>query len=401
MKSLFDHSVTRGATLAAIAFAAAFAGDAALAATAANTQINNRAQLNYKVGTVDQDPIGSSKDGNTSGAGSDTTFLVDNKVNPVVTTQDTQAVTAIPGKAAVATKFTVTNGGNASQDFLLTVGNVASGNVFTAADNENFTDLTKCQVQIGGAAAVALPAYTGTITAGNDVIVHVVCDIPKNLADQKVVGIYLMAEARDPANKTVALVETAGIDTATVDIVFADEDAEDDKAGGTTNGKRNARHSARSGYKIETAILTVKKTAKPLCDGFNAPADAKNIPGAYVQYEVLITNDGEGIAQLTTMGDDLDTNVIFAKDAVTTATCKEGAGDNGFKAEATRPGFVTKDLTTNGADGDGAQWVGGATGGTITINFRKVLPADGGDYMTDGELKKGESVKVIYNVKIN
>ncbi|HET8747747.1 MAG TPA: hypothetical protein VFM98_19260 [Ramlibacter sp.] len=399
MKRLFSHSVTRGVSLAAIAFAAAFAGEAALAATAANTPINNRAQLNYKVGTVDQDPIGSSKTGNTSGSGEDTTFLVDNKVNPIVTTQNTAAVTAVPGKAAVATEFKVANGGNAPQDMLLTIGNVSNGDVFGEADNENFADLSKCKVSIDGATAQALPAYTGTITAGSDVAVQVLCDIPKDLADQKVVGIYLTAEAREPVTRA-ALVESTGADTATVDVVFADENALDDATGGVGNdGKRDAKHSKRSGYKIETAVLTVKKTVKPLCDGFNTTANAKNIPGAYVQYVVEIKNDGVGTAQLTTMADNLDANVTFAQNAVDTATCKELTGDIGFTVDSTRLGSQT--YTSTGSV-DGADWsdVPG-TGGKINIDFTKLLPAASPTYPTAGELKTGQSITVIYNVKIN
>jgi hypothetical protein len=403
MKTLSSHRVTRGASLAAIALAAAFGGQAALAATAANTTISNLATLNYNVGTVPQDKIESSSTGNKTSTGSPTTFLVDNKVNPVVTTQDTKAVSAIPNQLAVVTTFKVANAGNASQDFYLTIGNASGGAVFTETDDANFADLSKCKLQIGAGAAVAAPAFTNPIAAGADVTVQVLCDIPKDLADEKVVGVYLMAEARDPdpAKRGTALVESTGVDAAnTVDTVFADDEALDDTTG-TLLGKRNAKHSARSGYKIVTAILTVKKTVAAICDELNFNTNPKSIPGAYVQYTVEIKNDGKGVAQLTTMADDLDTYVTFAKDAVNTVTCKEGAGDSGFSVQSSRAGYPKSYTSTTSIDG--ADWTAVAgKGGKISIDFTKVLPASVPDgYATDGELKTGEFVRVIYNVKIN
>jgi hypothetical protein len=56
-----------------------------------------------------QPDIGSSSAGNTSGAGTPTTFLVDNKVNLTVVTTDAAAVSVTQGDAVAVTTFTVTN----------------------------------------------------------------------------------------------------------------------------------------------------------------------------------------------------------------------------------------------------------------------------------------------------
>src|SRR6185503_17097668 len=68
--------------------------------TLAGTTIANRASVNYSVGGLAQAPIESSPTGNVTpgaGAGTDTSFLVDNRVNLSVTELSTNATVVTPG----------------------------------------------------------------------------------------------------------------------------------------------------------------------------------------------------------------------------------------------------------------------------------------------------------------
>ena len=83
--------------IACVALGAISVSQQALAAgTAANTDIFNRATVNFQVGGVAQNPVESSPTGNsTSGVGNgvDTTFKVDNKLDLTVTEVGAAATT--------------------------------------------------------------------------------------------------------------------------------------------------------------------------------------------------------------------------------------------------------------------------------------------------------------------
>ena len=115
------HITWKAATLLIAVIALAVPLSAQAAGTDRNVSITNRAVVNYQVGGVGQPLIESSPAGNsTSGAGNgtDTTFVVDDKVMVTVTNNDAAAVTTAPGASWLhAMKFTVTNVGNGTHDF--------------------------------------------------------------------------------------------------------------------------------------------------------------------------------------------------------------------------------------------------------------------------------------------
>ena len=138
MKTLFRNTLTRPVMAIALALAGLAAGGAAHAlGTASGTAITNLATLNYSVGGAAQTAIGSSETGNTLGAGTATSFVVDNKINLLVAATDTTFVSVVPGLTGVGggnpnsalqvTTFTVTNTGNSVQDFSLLAANLGNG----------------------------------------------------------------------------------------------------------------------------------------------------------------------------------------------------------------------------------------------------------------------------------
>lgn len=408
-------SKTSGSTrLAALLAGAALFGlvsqNALAAGTLSGVTVSNLATLTYAVGAVTQPVIESSVAGNTTpgaGNGTATTFLVDNKVNLTVTESGATFTPVSPGATAQVTTFTVTNNGNTAQGYNLAGANAAgTPTVFSVADNIN---VTITGVFVDANANGTYESGTDTATAIStlapdaSVKVFVVATIPAAAnGDQAVVT--LTATTTTTAT-TTPVVETAGGDTAGVDIVFADAaNALGDPL--AANTARDAIGIAQDAYRVSSAIISVQKTASLLCDPFNGiGATRKNIPGAIVQYTVTISNGAGATASatLSTIADTLDiasSKVAFdpgLRAPANAATCIAGAGTSGIKIVSSvgaRTLGGAAGVMTNAADGDGATF---ATP-NVAIDFTTALPASGGTGHVAGELKPGESATITYNV---
>lgn len=290
---------------------------AAPVGTPVGTSVSNLATLNYSSGGVAQNPIGSSATGNTAGAGTATTFLVDAKINPLVTGPGT-FTSVVPGQSAAASTFTVTNNGNSPIDLNLTTANIASGaTLFGGTDNfdatacSTFLDTNGNGVYNPGIDLAA--TFVDELPSGSSSTVFVVCNIPAGQVNTDNAIVNLIAKAQGSFNAAgyVATpgalgptLTNAGANTANVDVVFAD-------AAGTDDIVTDAQSSARGEYRIVTATLTVTKTATPICDPANGNTNPKNIPGEAVQYAITIANTGASPATLTSLGDTLVAQLAF------------------------------------------------------------------------------------------
>ena len=419
MKTLFRNTLTRPVMAIALALAGLAAGGAAHAlGTAAGTAITNLATLNYSVGGAAQTAIGSSEAGNTTGAGTATSFVVDNKINLLVATTDTTFVSVVPGLTGVAagnpnsalqvTTFTVTNTGNSVQDYSLLAANLGNGTtLFGGTDN---FDGTSCVARVesgttAGYDATDTATFIDELPANGVRTVYVICAIPVARVNNDVAVVSLTATALvgGAVGQGAPLVETTGANTAGVDIVFADGAGTDDLA-------RNANYSARSAFRVVTATLTVTKSVAAVCDPLNGSTSPKNIPGTFVRYTITIANTGNASATLSTVGDTLTSLVTFDANLITGAggpataatTCSVAGGTatsangSGFlvPVTGTRAGFPKYFTTTSTVDGIDLNG-----GNVVNVNFGLVLPVEAG--YTAGELKATESVSVIFQVLIN
>src|SRR5688500_5204863 len=108
----------RRAGLAFVAVGSIVGSEMALAeGTASGVTINNTATVNYSVSGVAQAAIGSSPTGNSSGAGSPTLFVVDNKVNLTVTRVGVAQTPVASGQTGRTVAFRLENIGNTSQGY--------------------------------------------------------------------------------------------------------------------------------------------------------------------------------------------------------------------------------------------------------------------------------------------
>ncbi len=387
------------------------------AGTTAGDTISNLSTLTYSVGSVPQAAIGSSETGNTTGAGTPTTFAVDNKVDLTLTETGNTYTSVSPGATAQVTAFALTNLGNDAQGYNLTAANV-SATVFTVADS---FDVTGISIYLdANDNGVLDPAESGagaitslaSVAPDDTVNLLVVANIPAGQANGTQSAVSLTAVAREETT-LAALAETANTQ-AGVEIVFADS-ATVANVSGTDPGQtaRDATAFAHDAYRVAAAIISVSKTATVICDPFNGTTNPKNIPGAIVRWTITVSNGGTAgaSATLNQVADSLDVNTLHDANLVTgagapvatacnsaTGTPESGAG-LGFQIEssATRALGGTGGYMTTAADGDGA----GIAGQAVTIDFANALPADVPNSYAAGELKAGESATVTFNVTIN
>ncbi|MBA4381282.1 MAG: hypothetical protein C0406_01840 [Sideroxydans sp.] len=381
------------ALLASAALLGLVSQSALAAGTASGTSISNTATLAYSVGAVTQTPI-------TSAAAA---FVVDNKVNLIVAELGGAATTVIPdptlGTVSTST-FTVTNTGNTTQDFSLAVADLANGtaNPFGGALTDNYNSTPACTVTNIVVAAGSMGAYTAgdshinALTADSSATVTVSCTTPAAQANNSLAVISLTATAfADDAANTLGgvLANDTGVDVpGTVQIVFADVAGSDDAA-------LSGSHSARDAFVVQTAVLSVSKVATVICDPANGGKDIanpKNIPGAYVQYAITISNTGTAAATLSTVTDALQAQLTFdtalisgAGAATNCAAGLQSLSATGFGAlrgtgatTYAAPGLATQDVTAGAT----------TSGQNVTINFATlagtaygaadaVLPANG------------------------
>lgn len=413
MKTNFRLSALGAATFLMLGGLSSLAQAAAIG-TASGTSITNTATANYDVGGIPQNPVCSSPTGNTTSTCTNTSFTVDTKINVTVATTDATAVSVVPGATAAVATFSVTNQGNSTQDFSLATNTALSGvTVLTKTDDK---DPGTCNTYVESGATAGYQAgqdtatYIDELASGDSKTVYVVCAFPlaSNYADDNAAAVSLTATAR--AGGTAgslggALTETTGAATSGVDTVFAD-------GAGTDDTPRNADHSARDIFLIQTAEIKVTKTVATLCDPVNGNTDPKNIPGAVVQYTITLENlnTASSSASLTTLSDALSTNLTLDPDFIvggSAATCVSGAGSVATSA-AGNSFQVSKGAGTNGraslasaiyktssaGDADGAD----LTTGTVNLNWATILPAEG--TYTAAELKVGETVQVKFNAFI-
>ena len=386
MKSNLLKPLAMPRALLALAMAGALLGTstgalAAVGETSAGVTIGNLATLSYSVGGTSQASIGSSQGGNTVGAGTATNFVVDNKVNLLLTEVSTNATSVAPGALNKATGFLLTNTGNKVQGYTLTAANV-SATVFSVADTFDVTsfsiyiDVNTDGLLDGGDTLITSIA---SLARDSSIRLLVVADIPAAQGNDTQAAVSLTAVAVT-ADTLVALTEAPNTQLGEEN-VFADAAITVANSNNTLpiqNG-RDRTAIAHDAYRVAAAILSVFKTTAVVCDPFNGNGSPKNIPGAAVQYAITITNASTATASatLSQITDALDVaNLNFDPGLISGITagaaCVAGTGNQsatGFGA--VRGGGVATSYVAPGPGNTTQAVTAGATfaSSTVTINF--------------------------------
>ena len=259
------------------------AAPALAAGTTSGSTVSNTASVSYSVGGVAQPAVSNTP----------TVFTVDRKVvfrldetAPVATT------TVAPGQLAAVTTFTLSNTSNAPMDFGLAV-TQQTGGTGPHGGTDNFDALLPTIYNdtngngVYDAGTDLAITYADEVAADTSRTIFVVANIPAGRATGDVAAVTLTAQARDGGTAAVqgaVSTNTTGANTAGVDTVFADT------AYDANNTASDGFGVAKDDYTVSTASLTVVKTITPVSDGFNSAANTKLIPGAVVQYCIIVSN---------------------------------------------------------------------------------------------------------------
>ncbi|ABW69056.1 DUF11 domain-containing protein [Desulfosudis oleivorans] len=278
--------------------------------TASGTPVTNLATVAYQVGGVDQTVIESSLTGNSTpgiGNGTATSFVVDTSLDLSVAWTDLADVEVVPGQLDQVLIFTVTNDGNATQDFSLSAVNRAAGDDF---DTTGVTIFVESGATAGYQAGEDTADYIDELAADASKIVYIVSDIPAATVNGNDAILDLVAQV---AVGGTAATQGANITTddsliadnpATVQTVFVD-------GAGTADVAEDGKASDAGTYTVVTAALEVTKSVTVISDPVNGTTNPKAIPGAVIEYEIEIENTGSSNATSVTITDSIPANTDF------------------------------------------------------------------------------------------
>ena len=329
-------------------FGIVYSTSALAVGTAANTDIANSATVGFKVGGVDQTAVPS----NT------TTFKVDQVVDLTVAEADVADTNVSPAETGAVARFTVTNTGNATQDFNLSIADLTSGDVFGNTDNIQ-TDAMTIVFDTNGngvydAGTDQVQSFIDELSAdsgSNQVYVFVLADIPADAVDDDAANIRLTATAHKAGAAGLGAVEaeTGVVDDAGLQIVFS-----------------NNTGTADDSYLVGAATLDVAKASAVISDPLaGTGANRLAIPGAIVEYAITITNNGGAPATELVISDVIQSDLTFETGNYSTEDVEI------TKRDGTT--VVTCTADTGDSDGDGC----GLTGNTLTVSIPTTVDADG------------------------
>ena len=294
----FKHLLT--GTAMGVVVAAGLCSTPALAAgTAAGSTITNNVTVSYEVSGVDQADETASND-----------ITVDRKVDLTVARTDNTATTVTPGAANQAVTFQVENISNDTLDFELDAAQVTTGNPAGIAGTDAFdVDTPFAYYEDDGDGVFdggdTLVTHLDALAPDTPVVVHVVTPLVSlGLSTDDIAAVVLTATAKEDDNGAALgsdLVEAVA-NTAGVDTIFAD-------AAGDTDGVRDAAFSATDDFIVLGAALTATKASEIVAGDYGTGAA---IPGATIEYCIIVTNAGGGAAASNlVISDTLPAEVTF------------------------------------------------------------------------------------------
>jgi len=293
--------------------------------TDAGAIVSNVATVTYEVeGVVQEDE-----------ANDPATFTVDRVILIDVTAVADDDVA--PAATGQALEYTVTNDSNDTIDLVLAASNVGTGDDFNANglaiyqdDLVNGTDQGIYDVEDDLVAGNRLT----NVAEGDVITIFVVSSIPNSATvdDGDTADVVLMATAYDTAGEGGAIIVETGDgapnDEDVEETVFGDPDGTFDDGGGDTDDAEDGRDSDTATYTVATASIAVTKSSTVISDPFNGvSANAKAIPGAVIEYCILVTNSGGTQADNISVTDPIPENTTYVAESIRiVADCDDAGG---------------------------------------------------------------------------
>ncbi|MDO8282967.1 MAG: DUF11 domain-containing protein [Thermodesulfovibrionia bacterium] len=316
-------------------------GFAHAAATPAGTIISNIAFVNYEITGTPQVRIETPP----------TTFMTDRKLDLNVAEASEGSTIVAPGDQGTAYKclgFDVTNEGNATFDFLLTIANQAGGlDPFGGTDNFNVTTGFAAVVDNGDSIcnAADTATYIDNLALGGTVRVWVRGDIPLAQIEGDIAAVILTAQIAESTGTPGAAITTddsgSANNPADVDDVLAD-------GTGDTDNNNDGKDSDTDSFKVANAVVSAVKSVSIL----DPLGGTDPITGAVLTYTISITVSGSATALNVVITDTVPANTTY------------------------KPGTLTLDasILTDSSDADAGD-VGASTPGTVTISLGNLTSA--------------------------
>ncbi|WP_226701809.1 hypothetical protein [Microbulbifer elongatus] len=321
--------------------------------TDAGETISNTATVSYQVGGVDQEDVDSNEE----------TFVVDRVIRMTLALDGNLGTAPVPGATSKITSYTLTNTSNAPLDFDLDAINAVNGDLVNPGptnigtdDQEGTNIIAFLDTNGNGVYDVGTDSLRiEDLGADDSVNVLVSIDIPSSVVDGETIGVVLTATATETNGDPLS--QDTGANTSGMETIFGD-------ATGVTDSDYDGKISVYGAYSISGANLSVAKSSTVI-DDYVSSSNFKAIPGALVEYCIVVTNSNTATADATdvTVSDGVPLYTSFEASSVAT-----GSG------------------TTCGSSAD-APSLGDESGGTVTATFPTVSP--------------GESVWVSFQVTID
>src|SRR5690606_7475811 len=259
------------------------------------TSVTNNVSVTYEVSGTAQPALTD-----------DVTFVVDRLIDLSIAVTDD---TVIPNQANQVLTYVITNDGNNTQGYALTVANS------TVADNFDMNNV-RIYIEDGtnpGFDITEDTLYTsgsginiGDVLADDSITVYVVADVPPNgggtaPANADVARYDLLVTTLNPGTNTVTTDNSSDAWAAgTEQIVFAEGAAGPHASDALNDGEL----SATGTYTVTTAALIVTKSQAVTSDGFSPAGFEKAIPGAVVTYTITLDNSSGAVAATTLVVND-------------------------------------------------------------------------------------------------
>ena len=306
------------------------------AGTAVGTAITATFDLDYTVSSVAQsDPTANSS-----------TFNIDRKVDLTVSAANA-SVDVTPNLADQVMKFTLTNNGNGTQGYLLTLVTVDGSSILNATPTIHLDDGVDTNTYNSGDDT----DYTGGTNVGDLApdAVHTlwVKATINDVANGTTANIKLIAQTTDSGTTTVTTSDSGSAFAATTEqTVFADADGD---GGGADDAVVDGKHADDQDFIVSTADFTASQTAFTILYDYDATSsldcttyasapvtNAKAIPGACIEIEYTLQNDGDSTATAVDWVVNLPTEITYEgyNAAADIAACDDtdGSGTGGAAA---------------------------------------------------------------------
>lgn len=343
--------------LGATALTAFTAVSAHAGGTAAGTNVQNTFTLDYQVNGEDQTTI--------DNVGTPTEFTVDRLID--VNVESTADTNVTPGQTSGTLNFTLTNEGNDTQQYNLTIVDEALNDFDASAYSVWYEDPANPGVFIeftGSNYPELAPDATIAVEIRSS-------QIPAGAADGEQESLSLIATTHDTSGALVSEDNDGNSLTGSAENVFADDPASAEASTGDSTTDSDGKDSATAIFLVASADLAANKAVTIFSeDGAGCatipgtPTGGYSVPGSCVEYVITVTNEGGEDATAVTLTDILNENLEFV-----------AAVPSGFTGGSFSPALPTAgtdcagsacNITYTGATVD-APAPGGTTTATLTI----------------------------------